>query len=55
MPALALATAPPRITLRTSPSVPYDGAIAAARTCYSPRVIERHEVTEKQRDSIGPL
>jgi thymidylate synthase ThyX len=55
MPALALATAPPRITLRTSPSVPYDGAIAAARTCYSPRVIERSEVTEKQRDSIGPL
>ena len=55
MPALALATAPPRITLRTSPSVPYDGAIAAARTCYSPRVIERHEVTQKQRDSIGPL
>jgi thymidylate synthase ThyX len=55
MPALALATAPPRVTLRTSPSVPYDGAIAAARTCYSPRVIERHEVTEKQRDSIGPL
>ena len=55
MPALALATAPPKVTLRSSPAVPYDGAIAAARTCYSPRVIERSEVTDKQRDSIGPL
>ena len=55
MPALALATAPPKVTLRSSPAVPYDGAIAAARTCYSPRVIERAEVTDKQRDSIGPL
>ncbi|MFP5378739.1 MAG: exodeoxyribonuclease VII large subunit [Vicinamibacteria bacterium] len=32
MPSLALDTAPPRVTLRTSPTVPYDGAIAAART-----------------------
>src|SRR6187397_410965 len=55
MPTLALATAPPKITLRSSPAVPYDGAIAAARTCYSPRVIERSEITDKQRDSIGPL
>src|SRR6476620_13385 len=55
MPALALATAPPKITLRSSPAVPYDGAIAAARTCYSPRVIERSEITDKQRESIGPL
>lgn len=55
MPAVALATAPPKVTLRSSPAVPYDGAIAAARTCYSPRVIERSEVTDKQRDSIGPL
>jgi thymidylate synthase ThyX len=55
MPALALATAPPKITLRSSPAVPYDGAIAAARTCYSPRVIERTEITDKQRDAIGPL
>jgi thymidylate synthase ThyX len=50
-----LATAPPSITLRTAPTTPYDGAIAAARTCYSPRVIGAHEVTEKQRDSIGRL
>jgi len=55
MPAIGLNTAPPKITLLSSPAVPYDGAIAAARTCYSPRVIERSEVTDKQRDSIGPL
>src|ERR671913_2263836 len=55
MPALALATDHPKVTLRSSPAVPYDGAIAAARTCYSPRVIERTEITDKQRDSIGPL
>ncbi|HVP28888.1 MAG TPA: FAD-dependent thymidylate synthase [Myxococcota bacterium] len=34
---------------------PYDGAISAARTCYSPRVVFAEEVTEKQRASIGPL
>ncbi len=50
-----LATAPPSITLRTAPTTPYDGAIAAARTCYSPRVIGAGEVTERQRDSIGRL
>lgn len=55
MASLALDSAPPRVTLRTSPTVPYDGAIAAARTCYSPRVIAPSEVTDRQRDSIGPL
>src|SRR3989442_10887957 len=50
-----LATAPPRVTLRTAPMSPFDGAIAAARTCYSPRVIDVSEVTERQRDSIGAL
>ena len=34
---------------------PYDGAIAAARTCYSPRVIAAAEVTDSQRDLIGAL
>src|SRR5687768_8910025 len=34
---------------------PFDGAIAAARTCYSPRVIGTGEVTDKQRDTIGAL
>ena len=50
-----LATAPPSVTLRTAPTTPYDGAIAAARTCYSPRVIGAGEITEKQRESIGRL
>jgi thymidylate synthase ThyX len=50
-----LATAAPSITLRTAPTSPYDGAIAAARTCYSPRVIGAAEITERQRDSIGRL
>jgi thymidylate synthase ThyX len=55
MPSLALATDAPRISLRSAPAAPYDGAIAAARTCYSPRVVETSEITDKQRDSIGPL
>jgi thymidylate synthase ThyX len=50
-----LSTAPPAVTLRTAPTVPFDGAIAAARTCYSPRVIEASEVTEHQRSTIGAL
>jgi hypothetical protein len=32
-------TGAPVVTLRSAPNVPFDGAIAAARTCYSPRVI----------------
>src|SRR5262245_38326622 len=52
---IVLETAPPRITLRNAPAEPFDGAIAAARTCYSPRVIGTHEVTDKQRDTIGAL
>ena len=50
-----LETASPKVTLRNAPGVPFDGAIAAARTCYSPRVIGTHEVTDKQRDTIGAL
>jgi thymidylate synthase ThyX len=50
-----LATGSPVISLRTAPASPFDGAIAAARTCYSPRVIGTHEITEKQRDTIGAL
>ena len=50
-----LATGSPNITLRTAPASPFDGAIAAARTCYSPRVIGTSEVTEGQRDLIGGL
>ena len=48
-------SAPPSVTLRTAPTTPFDGAIAAARTCYSPRVIATSEVTAAQRDSIGTL
>src|SRR5690348_5166708 len=43
----------PRITLRNAFSHPYDSAIAAARTCYAPRLIQPQEVTEKQRLNIG--
>src|SRR3989304_2550355 len=48
-------TGPPVVTLRSPSSRPYDGAIAAPRTCYSPRVVGPDEVTPAQRDSIGPL
>jgi thymidylate synthase ThyX len=51
----ALLTAPPRVVLRSASTRPYDGAIAAARTCYAPRVIGVDEVTPAQRESIGPL
>jgi thymidylate synthase ThyX len=42
-----------RVTLRNSFAHPYDSAIAAARTCYAPRLISPEEVTEKQRTTIG--
>jgi thymidylate synthase ThyX len=50
-----LVTAPPSVTLRSAPATPFDGAIAAARTCYSPRVIATTEITENQRNAIGGL
>ena len=50
-----LETGSPLVTLRTAPTAPFDGAIAAARTCYSPRVIGAGEVTESQRNTIGGL
>ena len=46
-------TASPRVSLRNAFSRPYDSAIAAARTCYSPRLIVPDEITEKQRINIG--
>ena len=52
---MALVSGAPVVTLRTAPNVPFDGAIAAARTCYSPRVIGTDEVTDSQRDTIGGL
>ena len=46
---------PPVVTLRNASARPYDDAIAAARTCYAPRVIGADEVTTAQRETIGPL
>ncbi len=48
-------TGPPVVTLRNAFARPYDGAVAAARTCYSPRVVGVDEVTAAQRETIGPL
>ena len=44
-----------RVELSQFFSTPYDDAIAAARTCYSDRVIRADEVTPGQRKRIGPL
>jgi thymidylate synthase ThyX len=46
-------TAAPRVTLRNSFAHPFDSAIAAARTCYAPRLIGPEEVNDKQRSLIG--
>src|SRR6202045_490301 len=46
-------TAAPRVTLRNAFAHPFDSAIAAARTCYAPRLIGPEEITEKQRINIG--
>src|SRR5215469_4912493 len=43
----------PRITLRNAFAHPFDSAIAAARTCYAPRLITPEEITDKQRINIG--
>src|SRR5271165_5303904 len=48
-----LEEAAPRVTLRSSFAQPFDSAIAAARTCYAPRLISADEITEKQRTTIG--
>jgi len=46
-------TAAPRVTLRNSFAHPFDSAMAAARTCYSPHLVLPEEITEKQRVMIG--
>src|SRR5689334_13300547 len=46
--------AAPRVTLRNFFPHAFDSAIAAARTCYSTRLIASGEITEKQRIGIGP-
>jgi thymidylate synthase ThyX len=53
--ALTVSDGGPVVRLRNASNRPYDGAISAARTCYSPRVVDPDEVTERQRKSIGPL
>ncbi len=45
----------PEVHLRSWFNDPYNDAISAARTCYSSRVIDSEEVTEQQRENIGPL
>ena len=49
----AVETAPPHVTLRNAFSHPFDSAIAAARTCYSSRLINPDEITDKQRLNVG--
>ena len=46
-------SAPPRVTVRNYFAHPFDSAIAAARTCYAPRLIGPEEITDKQRLNIG--
>jgi thymidylate synthase ThyX len=50
---MPIESAAPRVTLRSWFARPYDSAIAAARTCYAPRLIEPQEITDKQRLTIG--
>jgi len=45
----------PQVRLRNWFDRPYDDAISAARTCYSPRVVDPDEITDGQRTRIGPL
>jgi len=37
----------PRVTLRNAFAHPFDSAIAAARTCYSPRLIGPEEIKDR--------
>src|ERR1700685_223638 len=46
-------TAAPRVTLRSYFAHPFDSAIAAARTCYSARLVGSEEIADKQRVTIG--
>ena len=46
-------TAAPRVTLRNAFAHTFDSAIAAARTCYAPRLIGHEEITDKQRLNVG--
>lgn len=48
-----LARQAPRIRLLSYFNDPFDLSIAAARTCYMPRVVESSEVTDRQRETIS--
>ncbi len=48
-----IVTGRPIVTLRNYFKAPFDSAMAAARTCYSPRVIGSDEISDKQRESIS--
>src|SRR5437879_13328635 len=52
-PAELIEPAPPRDTHPYAFAHPFDPAIAAARTCYAPRLIGPEEITDKQRLNIG--
>jgi thymidylate synthase ThyX len=52
---MPITTGAPVVTLRHAARRAYDAAIAAARTCYAPRVVGTEEVTAAQRETIGPL
>ncbi|HEX9726830.1 MAG TPA: FAD-dependent thymidylate synthase [Vicinamibacteria bacterium] len=43
----------PRIRLLSFFADPFDLSMAAARTCYMPRVVETSEITDRQRESIS--
>ncbi len=43
----------PRVQLLSYFHHPFDLSVAAARTCYMPRVVQPSEITERQRESVG--
>jgi len=45
----------PKVTLRNYFQRPLDSSVAAARTCYSPRVVGVEEISEEQRAHISQL
>ena len=47
---VVVSDAGPQVRLRSATDRPYDDAISAARTCYSPRVIDPEEITDGQRE-----
>ncbi|MDD5542063.1 MAG: FAD-dependent thymidylate synthase [Acidobacteriia bacterium] len=52
---MGILTEKPKVTLRNYFQRPLDSSVAAARTCYSPRVIGTEEITEEQRSHIAAL